>query len=775
MISSYIFTAIICGIFMLLYRTKRVEQKPYRLWQVICCFIVTRLLTLLSLPYKEIGNLVCLGIDLVIVCVVYLYAWKRYSLEKAASMALLVIFNPVNLIGFLWADYERMIMIAIVVFAVLLIDFLLSKLVRNHESMHITESYALLCFGFVLYFCATDEYSQILGDILDEEEAFPYLLLIGIAVIVFSMVLLIVQGIVTIASSKKVQVRSESVAAECVPYPGVSKWDIGWMSWLTTVFAVAVFVHLGSSYAPQTEVHLTVDDKQNELVIDLGSEKTIREIGLYDGYLSDRKLAISYFDEQSREWVLVNEDAVLDYCFTWGYFPVDMTCRYIGLVVKEDEAYLREMVLFDENGALVTPVVKTEYEALFDEQHMYASERTTYYGTMFDEIYHGRTAYEMIHGLPIYETTHPPLGKVLISLGIRLFGMSPFGWRFMPAVFGIMMVPLVYLFGLRLTRKTKYAILTTVLLCTEFMHYTLSRIATVDIIVAFFFLCMFYFMLCYVDDLKEGKSNRILWTYLVLCGISSGFAVATKWTGVYALAGIAVLFFVFLWMHIASMGGIKENKSYLWKLFGVCASSFIVIPFVIYLLSYVSFVPQSDEKNLLLIMWDNAQYMLSYHQGVVDEHPYASYWYEWLINKRPLLDAFDFVGDDKQSVVATFGNPLICWGGLVAVLHTFLLWWKKRDHQAFFLIVSFVSMLLPWVFINRTVFIYQYFGGMLILVLMMAYNLSAIKRGKTVLYYLVTVLSIGLFVLFFPVLSGIYVNREYYQILKWLPSWPFCA
>ena len=38
--------------------------------------------------------------------------------------------------------------------------------------------------------------------------------------------------------------------------------------------------------------------------------------------------------------------------------------------------------------------------------------RTYEYETMFDEVYHARTAYEITHGLSIYEITHPLLENV---------------------------------------------------------------------------------------------------------------------------------------------------------------------------------------------------------------------------------------------------------------------------------------------------------------------------------------------------------------------------
>ena len=69
--------------------------------------------------------------------------------------------------------------------------------------------------------------------------------------------------------------------------------------------------------------------------------------------------------------------------------------------------------------------------ALTDEPETVPLEATYENSTYFDEIYHARTAYEHILGLEPYENTHPTLGKLLISLGIRAFGMNPFGWRFM--------------------------------------------------------------------------------------------------------------------------------------------------------------------------------------------------------------------------------------------------------------------------------------------------------------------------------------------------------
>ena len=53
----------------------------------------------------------------------------------------------------------------------------------------------------------------------------------------------------------------------------------------------------------------------------------------------------------------------------------------------------------------------------------------------------------MIHKLYCYENTHPPLGKVIMAVGVLIFGMCPFGWRFLGTLFGVLMVPIIYNFS----------------------------------------------------------------------------------------------------------------------------------------------------------------------------------------------------------------------------------------------------------------------------------------------------------------------------------------
>ena len=112
------------------------------------------------------------------------------------------------------------------------------------------------------------------------------------------------------------------------------------------------------------------------------------------------------------------------------------------------------MVFQDADGNLLMPVNEKDYHALFDEQDMFEGRQSWSNGTYFDEIYHARTAYEMVHHLYCYENTHPPLGKIFIALGVSIFGMNPFGWRFMGTLFGVLMVPIIYVFAKKMFKET---------------------------------------------------------------------------------------------------------------------------------------------------------------------------------------------------------------------------------------------------------------------------------------------------------------------------------
>ena len=75
--------------------------------------------------------------------------------------------------------------------------------------------------------------------------------------------------------------------------------------------------------------------------------------------------------------------------------------------------------------------------------------------TDFDEIYFPRTAYEMLNNLPIYEYTHPPLGKIIISIPVHFLGLTPFAYRLGGNIAGILIILVIYLIAKQLFKKER--------------------------------------------------------------------------------------------------------------------------------------------------------------------------------------------------------------------------------------------------------------------------------------------------------------------------------
>ena len=86
---------------------------------------------------------------------------------------------------------------------------------------------------------------------------------------------------------------------------------------------------------------------------------------------------------------------------------------------------------------------------------------------------------------------HPPVGKWVIGLGEWLFGVTPFGWRFMPAVLGTAMVLMLCRIVRRMTRSTLLGCMAGLLLAVDGLSIVLSRTALLDGTLAFFVLAAF--------------------------------------------------------------------------------------------------------------------------------------------------------------------------------------------------------------------------------------------------------------------------------------------
>jgi dolichyl-phosphate-mannose--protein O-mannosyl transferase len=131
-----------------------------------------------------------------------------------------------------------------------------------------------------------------------------------------------------------------------------------------------------------------------------------------------------------------------------------------------------------------------------------------------------------------------------------------------------------------------------------------------------------------------------------------------------------------------------------------------------------------------------------------------------------------------MSTIAALGNPAVWWTGIIAVLTAVFFVMKNRDARLFFVLVAFAAQYLTWAVAPRDcTFIYHFFGAVPFVILCITYIIEYIEeripKSKYIVYgYLLLVLV--LFMMFYPILSGMVVSKAYVSsFLRWFKSWYF--
>lgn len=260
----------------------------------------------------------------------------------------------------------------------------------------------------------------------------------------------------------------DDLVPAAAPHKGVEWVDVAVMMALSAVCLLISLYNLGGHLAPETGWQST--QAGDAVTIELGREVNLSRIYYYSGInqLSGAESRYSLAARNPEGTFVVLTSFTKDDVNRWKYNQVDVRTSAVRLTAEIPGGRLNEIALVEKGSRIPVSglriagksVSKTEYgdpEKLIDEQSAFEYAPSFRTGFYFDEIYHARTAWETLNRIEPYETTHPPLGKLLISSGIAIFGMNPFGWRVAGTLFGVALVPLMYLFGLKLFRNRYYA------------------------------------------------------------------------------------------------------------------------------------------------------------------------------------------------------------------------------------------------------------------------------------------------------------------------------
>ncbi len=573
------------------------------------------------------------------------------------------------------------------------------------------------------------------------------------------------------------------------------KKDAVIMTVMTAVYLIIALINLGGFKAPET---FWAPEKESDgFILELESEEYVSRVTIYGG-LGKGSFDVSFQNEHGVFEVAKTVDIGTNEFYKWLIVDIHSNTQRIKVDTVTQGGAINEVAVYGQSieEPLDVKVLDLDWKPvnegkllhLTDEQGA-ASYRDSYLtSTYFDEIYHARTAYEHLNAIKPYEWTHPPLGKLIISLGILSFGMNPFGWRIAGTLIGAAMIPVVYIFGKRLFGKSFYAFCAAFLMMFDFMHFAQTRIATIDSFTTFFVMISYYFMADYYLSKSYERGFKKSLKPLFLSGLFFGLGAATKWSAIYGAPGLAFIFLLSKYneykeyRRLNAVGGKAEKVHWLkdfWPLYInrtilYCVLFFIIIPAAIYLVSFIPylFVPGMTIGDI----FEYQKQMYSYHSNLNAEHFFSSEWWTWPLIIKPI---WYFSGADlpegMASTISSFGNPAIWWIGIGTFF--FALWRAFKGNKPMVLATTaIISQYIPWmIFISRIAFIYHFFPMVPFVILTIVYYIKEIrdrKWSRNLIYGYLGIVAL-LFIIFYPAISGLVVSKKYIEALRWFSTWYF--
>jgi Gpi18-like mannosyltransferase/4-amino-4-deoxy-L-arabinose transferase-like glycosyltransferase len=320
---------------------------------------------------------------------------------------------------------------------------------------------------------------------------------------------------------------------------------------------------------------------------------------------------------------------------------------------------------------------------------------------VFDEVHFvAEQARHYLHG-EVFLDPHPPLAKLIIALGILIFGDHAWAWRVGNAILGTALVGVTYLLGRRMMRARMAGALAAGAILLDGMFLVDSRIAVIDI-VYLTFAAISYALLFRLIDSKDLLSRRRVMPWM---GLALGLCVGSK----LYIPAVTFLLVVGFMIYVLA----RDLRSDRWRDRRIIAA--VALVGGVASIAYISvFLPK-----YYLGWWGGIADLFNYYKEVIwyeksvssATHPYASPWWSWPLMLRPIAYWQDFPKSGNVATVWGGGNPALWWAGLTAITITAVQAFERPSLERSFLVIGYLGYLVIWVPIGRTLFLYHYMGS----------------------------------------------------------------
>jgi dolichyl-phosphate-mannose-protein mannosyltransferase len=326
-------------------------------------------------------------------------------------------------------------------------------------------------------------------------------------------------------------------------------------------------------------------------------------------------------------------------------------------------------------------------------------------GMFFDEGYFVPEARALVQGVPNPEPhapplAKPPLGKLIMAMGMMAAGDNSFGWRIAGAVCGALTIAAVYFWAFLLLQDTNLAFLAAGLALFNNFLFVMSRIATVDVFLLFFLMwSLVAFTGALVLHVGQG-TRRLL---VCLAGVLVGLAGACKWNAidtlaVYVLVASALLLVSHTRLRASnpSLSDYSSNVARVgipFLLLGLIVAPVVAYSLVFWPLCRLIHIPFSlhEVAAINIFMWH-------FNRTTVTNPFLISPWWSWPLNLNP-----------QRSLSYLVGNPFVAWTGLLALAVCLRRFWKAMAVPEALVVLLFAANFLQWAVTPQSGLYYYYY------------------------------------------------------------------
>ena len=357
---------------------------------------------------------------------------------------------------------------------------------------------------------------------------------------------------------------------------------------------------------------------------------------------------------------------------------------------------------------------------------------------------------------------HPPFGKLLIAVGMLIFGYNSLGWRFIPLVFGIQTVFLAYWLGRTAFGNKRAGWMAAAFVAADGFFISYSRSGLLDGI-------MISFMLWGMVAALGART----WKGVIAAGVLIGFSASVKWSG--AMTAIPAAVGILLYRRVS-----------------IYAILWLAIVPLVHILIWMGALRITGKPNDPLSTWKVIIGLYKHHLDLGHyKNELTSPWYGWPILMRPVMIKVSISGL-RSRYSSSIGN-LLLWStstllvvafpittAVLTIRSRFKRYWlmildAPTTRGALLMLVGWFSFMAPWLATRSTrgnyTFSHYYlpcYAFLLVMIAGLAERLER-KHNKWIASYIGLVLAVSLY--YAPVWGEFALSTTAAHHRLWFAAW----